>query len=181
MKSKSSFGWVELLLGLVFSALAIYAFLNPDIAVVAFVYVFGIGAIISGIADAVYYYRLDKRTGFAPSSLILSCVLNIIVGIILLFFSNASVWAMGILFPIWLFIHCVSRLMNLDAVRVFGGRAAFWLSLIANILGIIVSILLLFRPLISTLMLGYFFAAALLALGISSIVTAFSGLRGRNG
>lgn len=167
---RSTLGWIEIILGILMVALGIYAFVRPVTAIMAIVVVYAIVAIITGIADFYIYYRLEKRGGFGSALMILSGILNIVVGILLMLNLNAGAWALSILFPIWFIVHCVARLANLDYVKAFGSSFEYWVSLIANVLGIILGVLILFNPLMGGISLVYFIASYLVVEGISSLV-----------
>ncbi|QQO10973.1 HdeD family acid-resistance protein [Breznakiella homolactica] len=176
MKRRSTFGWIELILGILLIVLGILTFRNPVSALGSFVVIYGIAAIVSGIADIVLYVRLQRRTGFGPATAIISGILSILVGILLLFNINAGVFAFSFLFPIWFIVHCIARLSNLPLIRAIGGNGAYWWSMIINILGLILGIVLLFNPFASALSMVYLIGIYLVVLGIGSIVTAFSRL-----
>lgn len=167
---RSTLGWVEIILGLLMIALGIYTMMNPTTALVAIVIVYAIVAIITGIADFVIYYRLEKRGGFGSAMMIISGILNIIVGILLLFNIGAGAWTLSILFPIWFIIHCIARLANIDFVKTFGSRFEYWVLMIANIIGVVLGIMLLFNPFASAVSLVYFVAAYLVVEGVSSLI-----------
>ncbi|MDL2319001.1 DUF308 domain-containing protein [Eubacteriales bacterium OttesenSCG-928-A19] len=176
---RSSLGWVEIILGVLMVVLGIYTFVNPDTALVAIVIAYAIVAIVTGIADFVVYYRLERRGGFGSAMMIISGILNVLVGILLLFNIGAGAWTLSILFPVWFIIHCIARLANLDFVKRFGSRFEYWVSLIANVLGIIFGILLLFNPFAGAISLVYFVAGYLLVEGIASLVAGFGNVGAR--
>ena len=92
---------------------------------------------------------------------------------------GAGRWAIGLFFPLWFIAHCISRLAGLNAVSFFAGRAAYWFTLILNILGLILGAMMLFDPWVSLLSLQYIVAFYLVLLGADCILLAFSriGLR----
>lgn len=179
MKNRSTFGWVEIILGALMVILGIYMLLNPGVAIDTIVIAYAMLAILSGIAEFVLYYRLEKRGGFGSAMMILAGILNVIVGIMLLFNVQIGAWVLSIMFPIWFIVHCISRLANLDFIKAFGNRFEYWVSLIANVIGIIFGILILFNPFAGAVSLIYFVAFYLLVEGISSLIGGFGNV-GRN-
>ncbi len=175
MSSRSSFGWAELILGILLIALGCLTFFSPATAIGSFVVFYGIAAIISGIVDIAFYARL-QRGGFGPVSALISGILNILVGILFLLNINIGVLTIGILFPIWFIVHCISRLSNLGFVKRTGGSGSYWITLIVNVLGLIAGCLLLFQPVLASVTLAYIIGALLLLFGIGGIVLAFSRL-----
>lgn len=170
---RSSIGWIEIILGLLLVGLGIYTLANPDTALTAIVIAYGIGAIVSGIADFVIYYKLSQRGGLGSAMLILSGVLNLIVGVLMLLNIGAGAWTLSILFPLWFILHCFARLANLDFVRRLGSAFEYWVALIANVLGVILGFLILFNPFASMTALVYFVAFYLLISGFSSVIVGF--------
>ena len=175
---RSTFGWVEILLGILMVILGIYTIANPLTALAGIVIAYAIVAIISGIADFVIYARLERRGGFGSGMMILSGILNVLVGILLLFNIGAGAWTLSILFPVWFIVHCIARLANIDYLKVFGSKAAYWIALIANVIGIILGFLLLFNPFASMLSLVYFVAFYLLVIGFSSFIGGIGNVSG---
>lgn len=179
---RSTLGWVEIILGILMIVLGIYTLINPvEETIIAIVIAYAIVAIISGIADFVIYFRLERRGGFGSALMILSGILNIIVGILLFVNPDAGAWTLSILFPIWFIFRCIARLANLDFVKAFGSRFEYWVSLIANILGIVFGAIILFNPFASLLSIVYFVAFYLLVEGFSSLVGGFGNIGRSNG
>lgn len=176
MKTKKSLGWMEIALGVLLVILGVLTILDPSSALITFVIVYAIAAIVSGIVDIVFYARLNRRTGFAPVLMLLSGILSVIVGIMLFFNISAGTVALSILFPIWFIIHCISRLANLNVVKLTSGKTAFWILMIVNILGLVLGILLLFNLGLSAATLVYFVAFYLLLLGFGGIVWGIDAL-----
>ncbi len=173
MGKKSDFNWLELILGVVFVLVGIYTFRNPGTSLKGFVIIYGILAVISGIADVAFYVHLESRTGFGPTATLLLGILNAIVGVFLIVNSEFGAVAAVIVFPIWFIANCVSKLLNLDAVRIWGGKAQFWITLVVNIIGIILGFLLLFHPFASAVSMVYIAGAYLVIIGVASIISAF--------
>ena len=88
MKRRSGFGWMELIIGIALAALGIFTFVYPDNAVTTLVIIYGIIAIITGIADVVLYVRVDKHLGFGPTVSLISGILSVMAGAMLLVYPN---------------------------------------------------------------------------------------------
>lgn len=86
-------------------------------------FVYGILAIDTGIADIVRYVKLERRTWLGPVLSLVAGILSIIVGILILANPAAGAWALSILFPIWFISHCIARLCNLGFTQMAGGTA----------------------------------------------------------
>lgn len=162
------------MLGILLIILGIYTFLNPNTALGAVVIIYGLVAIVTGITDIALYVSVERRTGFGSALSLVAGILSIIAGILIFINLAAGAWALTILFPIWFIAHCIARLCNLGVTRMVAGTAAYVVSIITAILGLLLGILLLFNPLASALSMVYIVGLYLVLLGIESIVIAFS-------
>ena len=58
MKRRSGFGWLELIIGILLILLGVFTLIRPGAALTGLVVVYGIVALIMGIADIVLYVRV---------------------------------------------------------------------------------------------------------------------------
>lgn len=163
-------------LGLVISILLIISgaitLTRPSTALASAAVIYGILAIVIGVMDIAVYVKLERRTGFGPVTSLVTGIISLIAGIMILLQPVAGVIALSWLFPIWFVCHCVSRLMNLGLTRVMCGKGYYYFSLIVNILGLIIGIMMLFNPLLSVLTMAYMVGFYLILLGIDGLVTS---------
>lgn len=68
MRRRSKFGWMELMIGILLIVLGIFTFLRPGSVLTGAVLVYGVFALITGIADIVFYVKMERHTGFGPGS-----------------------------------------------------------------------------------------------------------------
>ena len=159
MKRRSGFGWMELIIGIALAALGIFTFVYPDNAVTTLVIIYGIIAII---------------TGFGPTVSLISGILSVMAGVMLLVYPNAGKWVLSLLFPIWFIAHCLSRLSHLNTIRFIAGNFVYWFTMIVNIIGLVLGIVMIFSPNISVAAVAYIVGAYLVLFGIDCIILAFS-------
>ncbi len=171
MKKGRALGIVELILGILLILLGLFTFLHPSSVLGGIAAVYGAIALITGIADIVFYAKMERRTGFGPVVSLVTGILSVIAGILILFNLSAGAWLVATLFPIWFLAHCISRMTS--------GSAAFWFSLVLNILGLVLGVLLLANPVLSILSSGWIIGAYLIALGMDSLFYALSLLSNR--
>lgn len=172
MKKTTIVSVLELVLGVILLALGILAIMNPGTALSTFVAAYAIGAVLMGIIYIIFYIRRSTRTGFASALLLVNGILNIALGILLLFNNSIGTWVLLIAFPIWFIMGCIARLANIGIFRAFN-PGYYWFSLILNILGIILGVLLLFRPFASVSVLVYMVGFYLIFIGIDFVISAF--------
>lgn len=132
-----------------------------------------------GIADIIFYVKVEKYVGFGPSVSLISGVLSIMSGIMLLVYPNAGKWVLTLLFPIWFIAHCISRLSHLGTIRVVAGSFYYYFALIVNILGIVLGVIMILNPFISAISISLTVGAYLILTGVESVIIAFSRLGDR--
>lgn len=174
MRSRSGFGWLQFLIGILLIVLGIWAFTDPDLALTGMVVACGLAAIIMGIADILLFVQVERYTGFGPSLALVSGILSVMSGIMLLAYPGAGVIILTILFPIWFIAHCISRLSHLSSIRLIAGNATFCFALVINIIGLILGFMMLLSPIFTLNTIRYFASAYLILLGIDSVVMAAS-------
>lgn len=179
MKRRSGFGWLELILGILLILLGIFTLASPDLALTGLVVVYGIIAIVMGIADIVLYVRLERYIGFGPVVSLISGILSVMSGFMLLVYPNAGKWVLSLLFPIWFIAHCISRLSHLQTIRMTAGNGMYYFTLIVNIIGLILGFMMLLRPVFTLLSVTYIVSLYLILLGVDSIAIAISGIGSR--
>ena len=109
---------------------------------------------------------------FALTSI--SGILSVMAGARLLVYPNAGKWVLSLLFPIWFIAHCLSRLSHLNTIRFIAGNFVYWFTMIVNIIGLVLGIVMIFSPNISVAAVAYIVGAYLVLFGIDSIILAFS-------
>ena len=156
MKYEHRYLFVEILEGVLLVMLGVATMLRTEQVLDSLTLIFGIIAVITGIADIMFYIRLERHTGFLPAVSLVSSILSIML----------------IIFPIFIIAHCIARLTHLNIVRYVAGEVSFWLTLISNTVGLILGIILLFDPVMSAAALGVILGVDLILLGIEAVVFA---------
>lgn len=174
MRNRSRFGWIELIEGILLIILGLFSFTSPDRVLSGFVIFFGLIALCIGILDIIFYVRTEEHMGFAPTISLISGCLSVLVGLILLVYPGAIKWAFALFFPMWFIAHCISRLSQLPMIRVWTSKGHYYFIMIVNIIGLCLGVLMLIRPVITLISLGYLLGIDLILLGIDSIILAFS-------
>ena len=179
MRQRSSYGWLELIIGILLSALGIYSFFRPVDYLTTLIVVYGVAALVTGIADIVFYCKMERHIGFAPTVSLVTGVLGVMAGLVLMVHPGAGRWAIGLFFPLWFIAHCISRLTHLSVVRFIAGTAFYVIELIVSILGILLGISMLLTPQVMFLSMNLVIGFYLLLLGIDCIIEACSKLGAR--
>ncbi len=174
MKKWSGFNWFEFIEGVLLVLLGVFTLARPDSALTGFIVAYGIVAIIMGVADILLYVKVSRFTGFGPIVALLSGTLSVMVGVMLLVYPNAGKLVMSFLFPLWFIAHCISRLANLNKIRFFAGEFIYCFTLILNILGLVLGMMMILDPWFSLLSIRFIISIYLFLLGADCIILAFS-------
>lgn len=127
-----------------------------------------------GIADIILYVQVERYTGFGPVISLISGILSVMSGMMLLVYPRAGALVLTLLFPIWFIAHCISRLAHLPHIRLVAGSGMYTLSLVIQIVGLILGIMMFLRPLFTLATIRCFGGCYLILLGIDSILLAVS-------
>ena len=176
MKKNNGFGWGRLIVGILLILLGIFTFIRPDSMLTGAVVIYGITAIAMGIYDIVVYARLARFTGFGPTLSLITGIISVMCGTMLIADPNIGKWALTILMPIWFIAHSIAGLTRSNFIRLVGNAVYYYLSLILNVLGLIIGIIMIFSPAMSflTLRVGTYIVAAYFVLfGIENIISVF--------
>ncbi len=179
MRRRSGYGWFELIIGIMLVVLGIFTFIRPGSTLTGIVILYGLVAVITGISDLIFYVRTERYTGFGPAVSLISGIFSIMAGVMLLVYPGAGRWVMVLLLPLWFIAHCVSRLSHLNFIRVTAGEIYYWFALIVNIIGIILGIMMIARPMLSLFSAGYLIGTYLILLGVDNIMVGAGKLGSR--
>ena len=175
MNRRTDIGWPELILGTVLIILGVIMLKQPSGFLMWLVVVCGIIAICTGIADIILYVRMERFTGFGPVISLVTGILGVMAGFMLLVHPGAGTWAIAMVLPIWIIAHCISRLSHLQYMKMHYGMTYYTISLILNILGLLVGILLIFRPMITIFSMGVLVGGFMIIEGVELILVGLDG------
>ena len=179
MRGRSGFGWSQFVMGICLILLGVFTCLRPGSIFSGIGVIYGIAAVITGICDIVIYIKEERFIGFGPGISLLSGILSIMTGITLLAYPGVAEWIVSLLFPLWFIAHCISRLTHLGIIRMMAGSFYDTFSLVVNILGLVLGVLMLLQPFLALFTLGYMVGFLLMAFGIDCILMAFTDLGSR--
>lgn len=174
MRRRSGFGWLQLAIGILLIVLGVLAFVKPDLALTGMVLAYGFAAVVMGIADIVLYIQVEKFTGFGPMLSLISGILSVMSGVMLAAYPGAGVLVLTVLFPIWFIAHCISRLAHLNHIRFVAGSGIYYFTMIVNIIGLVLGVLMLLNPILTLTTIRSFAGIYLVLLGVDSVVMAGS-------
>ena len=180
MKEYSRCKWLELIEGILLIILGIVTLVCPTGVFWGFSIIYGIMAIVTGVADIIFYVKMEKYTGFGPVLALVSGVMSVLAGAMLLMYPNAGQLIIVMLIPIWFIEHSISRLSHLPLVRIGAGKVYYIFSLVLNIIGIVLGILMIFSPSIALFSASVLIGAYLILLGVDCVIMAGSFRKNNN-
>ena len=74
----------------------------------------------------------------------------------------------------WFIAHCISRLSHLDAITSDCGKFVYYVTMAINMIGIVLGIMMVFRPFMAFVSASFIIGTYLILLGIDNVITAFS-------
>ncbi|MCD8331174.1 MAG: DUF308 domain-containing protein [Oscillospiraceae bacterium] len=146
----------------------------PNGALNTLVMLYGVVAVVIGIADIIFYVKMEQYMAFGPTVALITGILGVMAGIMLVVYPSSGTMALTVLFPIWFIAHCISRLSHLNIVRFTAGSFYYYFSMILNIIGLVLGVLMLIRPQLSFVSVSLIIGLYLILLGIDKIVQVFS-------
>lgn len=115
---------------------------------------------------------MKELLGYKVYVLIILGIIDILIGVYLLFNLNIGVVVLLFVFVIWFLFDLIFGLFILDFVK-WVSIGYFWFILIVDVLGIILGVMLLFNLLFLVLILSFLVGFYFMMFGISNIVYVF--------
>ena len=171
-QARKSFDWAALILGILFVILGCVSMYHMDTTLKFVSILVGIGAILKGIYELWLRQIVNNILEQKSVWLLMMAILDIILGIVFLFFHGVGALTIAYIFAIWFIVDCVGQLQVSSFYRQFG-KGYYWLLVILNVIGIVIGVVLLFNPMLSAFALVWLIATFLILIGILAIVAAF--------
>lgn len=166
------FSLKRLILGIAFIILGVFALRNPSNTLGVMAFYLGIVALIKGIVYIFLNFKIKKETGSNSPAIIFIALVDILLSIT--FFVNPAFIGkvFAYLLAIWFIIDCIGGLSTLDQARKVS-QGYFIFKIIANIAGIVLGIMVIYKPMrlgmLVTTIVGIYF----LIFGITNTIEAF--------
>ena len=171
-QANKRFDWASFILGILFVIFGCVSMYHVDTTLRFVSILFGIGAILKGVYEIWLRQNVDNLLNHKSVWLLIMAILDIILGIIFLFFHAVGALTIAYIFPFWFIVDSIGQLQVASFYRQFR-KGYYWLLVILNVICIIVGIILLFNPMLSALTLVWLIATFLILIGILAIVASF--------
>lgn len=164
--------WLSIIVGLVAIAAGVIVFINPVASYLAIAMWLGVAVLLSGIFNLVQCFSTDNS--FVRNVwVVIAAIIDIIIGVALMFNTLFTVVMLPILFGIWLLCRGGVLLIQGMDLRGYRVRNAGWVILGAIIMIAISFVVLLMPESFGVDVVVIFLGIAFLAYGISAIMLGF--------
>lgn len=164
--------WLSIIVGLVAIAAGVIVFINPVASYLAIAMWLGVAVLLSGVFNLVQCFSTDNS--FVRNVwVVIAAVIDIIIGVALMFNTLFTVVMLPILFGIWLLCRGGVLLIQGMDLRGYRVRNAGWVILGAVIMIATSFVVLLMPESFGVDVVVIFLGVAFFAYGISAIVLGF--------
>src|SRR5690625_3574919 len=171
MQQKTGIRWSSLLIGVFFLIIGVFIISFPEENLFAITWLIGILFIINGFIEIFIRRVMKQATQNGSNILIVLGIINIIIGVLILFNVVTSTTFIVYLFAIWFIINALFNMFTVTPAEK-SNRGFHSLSIILNIIEIIFGVILLFNPLIAAVIIAIFMSAVFFIIGITYIIDA---------
>lgn len=172
MTKTKGFDWFSLIVGILSLIAAWVVFSHPFASLVTLAYLFGGYALIKGIYELWFRNSIKEATGSRATWLMIIAIIDILLGIFLLFHIGVTTVILPYIFAVWFIVDSIVELATAGIYRDLS-KGYYWLLIVLNILAVICGISLLFNPMMSAGVLIYLAGFYFVFFGISFIAKAF--------
>lgn len=177
MRKKSHFGRAELVIGIVLVILGIFTYFSPLSMLAWVVRIYGLIAIITGISDIVFYVKATQYTGFGPMISLIAGIISTMAGFMLVIYPGSGTWILVLILPVWIIAHSISRLCHIEEIKMTSGKFNYYFSLILNIAGIVLGVIMIFSPSFSYLVAGFVIGTCFIVMGAELITNGIGDIK----
>lgn len=170
--TRRSFDWYSLILGVLFVIAAVIAFVDPTSSLLAIVVIFGVLALLKGIYEVWFHADVQSLLGRSPIWLLIMGIVDIVVGAFLILHLGIGLRLLPYFFASWFIVDSAMGLLTVGLLQSFDKRY-YWWSVALDVLGLVLGIMLLFRPLVAALALSSLIGIYFLIYGAYHIMRAF--------
>lgn len=172
--SEQSIGrwWLSIIVGLVAIAAGIIVFINPVASYLAVALWLGVAVLLSGIFNLIQCFSTDNS--FVRNAwVVIAAIVDIIIGVALMFNTLFAVVMLPLLFGIWLLCRGVVVLVQGLDLRSYRIRNAGWVILGAVVMIAISFVVLLLPESFGIEAIILFIGIAFVAYGVSAVALGF--------
>lgn len=163
--------WIaSALKGILALAFGILILINPSESIVLLATYFGIFALVGGLIALGYAFRMRQKGGQATFWFIEASI-NILIGLIIIFYPHISISIFIAFFGIWAIIIAILQLSTYKRLRALNMNGG--LILFNGILSLVVGLLLLFNPFEGAMIIAIIIGVYAIIYSLFTLYTAF--------
>ena len=163
--------WLSLILGIVFIGVGFLLMSAPVISYITLSILFGVTMFISGFFEMAFAIT-NKETLSSWGWYIASGIIDILIGMYLMFYPGMSMAILPFVIAFWLMFRGFSSIGYAFDLRRYGTKDWGWF-LTLGVLAIICAVTILWQPLFGALSVVYIIAFAFLFIGVFRIKLAY--------
>ena len=173
-KTKRSFDWFSLVVGIVLVIAGVAAYMNPDRTLEFVSICIGIASLLKGLYELWFRKGISNLFGENSGWLLFMGIVDIILGLLFIFKAAtiAAAVVVAYIFAFWFIFDSIAEISTASYFKQMN-RGYYIAVVILNIFALLIGIVLLFNPLIAASTLVLLLAFYLVLVGIIKIVQAF--------
>lgn len=173
MQQSSGIKWPSLIIGVIFLIIGVFIVSFPEENLFAITWLIGLLFIINGFIE-IFVRRVMKQASQSSSKILLILgIINIIIGVFILFNVVTSTTFIIYLFAFWFIVHAIFSIFTVTPAEK-SNKSFHTLSILLNIVEIIFGILLLFNPFMAAIIIAIFMSIVFFIIGITYLIDALS-------
>ncbi|HLR18359.1 MAG TPA: DUF308 domain-containing protein [Staphylococcus sp.] len=173
MQKQSGIKWSSLVIGVIFLIIGVFILSFPEENLFAITWLIGLLFIINGFIE-IFVRRIIKKSNHNGSIAVFTLgIINILLGLLILFNIVTSTTFIVYLFAIWFIINALFNMFTVTPLEK-SNTGFHIISVILNITAIIFGVILLFNPLMAAILVALFMSTVFFIIGITYIIGALS-------
>ncbi|PHK49354.1 HdeD family acid-resistance protein [Staphylococcus edaphicus] len=173
MQQSSGIKWSSLLIGVIFLVIGVFIISFPEENLFAITWLIGLLFIINGFIEIFIRRVMKKASQSGTNILVILGVINIIIGLLILFNVVTSTTFIIYLFAIWFIINAIFNIFTVTPSEK-SNKVFHTFSILLNIVEIVFGLILLFNPLMAALLIAIFMCIVFFIIGITYIIDALN-------
>lgn len=172
IKNEKGFGWGSLLMSILFFIAGWAAVNNPTEMLMTLGILFGVISLIQSFLSIFLYSELKRIFDRKPWPIIVTGIINLLIGLYLIMNPTISVTFFPILFAVWFVMDSIKNILVAFRLRKMNTKW-FWIYFILGILGMLLGLFLASNLYVATISITFLIASYFFIAGIINLIDAF--------
>jgi len=167
MKHILKFWYLPLIIGILHIVLGVWVLLTPMTSFLALTVILSAGIAITGLLELIYAIS-NRESLHSWGWYLFGGVLNLVIGVYLVFNPRISLLMLSIFIGLWILVRSIIAIVNAFDARKWGEKQWGWM-LGMGVVGVLFSIMLIWKPAITGVTMGLWMGIGIVTLGIFHI------------